>query len=451
MGNRGPCIDLFCGAGGLSCGFKQAGFEVRLGVDLDRTALITFQNNHFGAKVLREDVRTLTGKRLREMVGNHEILGLLGGPPCQGFSLAGKRDPHDVRNQLPYEYARILKEVQPKFFLMENVKGMLSKKQRPHFDTIMELLQQAGFHLHWKLLNAWDYGVAQTRERIFIIGFRQDLKVEFQWPVLDPTRPVLRDVIGDLPDPLTNEAEVPNHHLTKLRTQSMENRLQKAGTGASLYDCRIMDWGKPSATITAHLAKDVDLAHPGSPPNHQGHLFQNVNLNWKYEQANRATDWDKPAKTVTAHYRAAGLHPNHGPVPREQEMILKMVSHANPQGVIPFEILQQVLPARANLIKGRQKIGVWEKPNPTITANMTLFAGAHFHPNTSKPRRFTVRECARIQSFPDFFVFYGSLSAQYRQVGNAVPPRMAYLLAMCIADALQKKKTNKNKAIGKME
>nr|WP_240353625.1 DNA cytosine methyltransferase [Cohnella algarum] len=94
------------------------------------------------------------------------------------------------------------------------------------------------------------------------------------------------------------------------------------------------------------------------------------------------------------------------------------------------------MPTRIRGLKGRQKVGSWQKPNPTITANAGFYAGAHYHPELTRPRRFTVRECARIQSFPDTFVFYGSLSAQYRQVGNAVPPKLAYALARQIARAL---------------
>ncbi|WP_342744481.1 DNA cytosine methyltransferase [Cohnella massiliensis] len=112
-----------------------------------------------------------------------------------------------------------------------------------------------------------------------------------------------------------------------------------------------------------------------------------------------------------------------------------MISQADERGIIPQEALQAVLPSRFKYLKGRQKTGVWHKPNPTITAQAGFYAGAHFHPNVLRPRRFTVRECARIQSFPDSFVFYGSLSAQYRQVGNAVPPQLAYRLARQIARA----------------
>ncbi|HEY0828324.1 MAG TPA: DNA cytosine methyltransferase [Bacilli bacterium] len=437
---RGPCIDLFCGAGGLSCGFVEAGFEIGAGVDVDAAALVTFQKNHSQSIPIRLDVTELTGEKLRSMVGGSAIFGLLGGPPCQGFSVAGKNDPNDIRNQLPYEYARLLKEVQPCFFLMENVKGMLGKKQRVHFDAILELFSGAGYILDWKLLNAWDYGVAQTRERLFIIGFRQDLNVTFHWPEIDPSKPLLKDVIGDLPDPIYQETSLANHFLLNPRPPSMVTRIQNNGKGAALLDCKIQDWNQPSKTITAHLAKDVDLAHPGCPPNHEGHLFDNVREEHTYEQANRKSEWDKPSSTITAHSRSVGLHPNHGPVPKDSEHILQIVSHANADGVIPVDVLRAAMPSRLKGLKGRQKVGSWHKPNPTITATSSFFTGAHYHPNVMNPRRFTVRECARIQSFEDNFVFYGSLSAQYRQVGNAVPPKLAFCLAQSIAAALMNKK-----------
>ncbi|WP_139787256.1 DNA cytosine methyltransferase [Cohnella massiliensis] len=225
----GPCIDLFCGAGGLSCGFAQAGFDIRVGIDVDAAALLTFERNHSNTKAVKADVSQLTGAELRKWTGSDTIFGMIGGPPCQGFSVAGKHDPDDPRNRLPYEYARLLEEVQPCFLLMENVKELLSKKQRVHFDTVLELFAKAGYTLDWKLLNAWHYGVAQTRERVFIVGFRRDLDVSFTWPEADPTRPVLRDAIGDLPDPLSEETEIANHALDNPAPVSMRNRLRNAG------------------------------------------------------------------------------------------------------------------------------------------------------------------------------------------------------------------------------
>jgi DNA (cytosine-5)-methyltransferase 1 len=268
-----------------------------------------------------------------------------------------------------------------------------------------------------------------------MIGIRQDLSLTFQWPEKDSSKPVLRDVIGDLPEPVAADAFLPNHHLLNPRPHYMERKIHKNRTGSSLYGCRVMDWNKPSATIMASLAKNVDLAHPGCPPNHEGHHFHNVREQAGYDLTNRRNDWDQPSYTITAHSRSVGLHPNHGPVPVDPENILKLVSEADANGVIPLNVLEATLPTRVQWLKGRQKVGAWHKPNPTITATTSFFTGAHFHPNVARPRRFTVRECARIQSFEDSFVFYGSLSAQYRQVGNAVPPRLAYALARQIAKA----------------
>jgi len=441
MAMTGVCVDLFCGAGGLSLGFAQAGFAIRLGIDLDRAALLTFSRNHPGAHAVREDVARLTGSKLKALVHADEVLGIIGGPPCQGFSVAGKHNSDDVRNRLPYEYARLLQETQPAFFLMENVKGLLSKKQRPHFEAICALFAEAGYSLHWRVLNAWHYGVAQTRERVFIVGFRHDLSAMFVWPEEDPAHPTLHDAIGDLPDPLQGEFAQQNHALPDPRPISMENRLQNAGKGMAMFDCSVQDWEKPCKTITAHLSKDVDLAHPGLPFNHAGHLFDNVREHSAYAQENRPSAWDRPGYTITAHSRSTGLVPNHGPVPSESQQIQRIVAQADENGVIPPAVLQAEWPARLSELKGRQKKGVWHKPNPTITAQSKFYSGAHYHPDAVRPRRFTVRECARIQSFPDDFVFYGSLSAQYRQVGNAVPPKLAYRLACQIAEALGEGRT----------
>lgn len=412
---------MFCGAGGLSYGFAQAGFDIRLGVDLDAAALLTFERNHPDAKAVRENVAGLTGERLVQMAGGKNVLGIIGGPPCQGFSFAGHHDPNDPRNRLPYEYARLLREVQPVFFLMENVKGLLSKKQRVHFDAILALFSAAGYTLEWRLLNAWDYGIAQTRERVFIIGFRNDVSVTFRWPPLDPARPVLRDAIGDLPDPLIHDGGCLNHALFNPHPLSMQNRLKHAGKGNAMFDCKVQDWEQPCKTVTAHLAKDVDLAHLGVPAHQAPYPF----LPDIGEAANAAH-----TRTVESY-----LH-NHGPLPNESESILALISQADEHGVIPVSALQAVMPTRVPYLKGRQKAGAWHKPNPTVTAIAGFYAGAHYHPDHARPRRFTVREVARIQSFPDSFVFYGSLSAQYRQVGNAVPPKLVHALARQIAKAL---------------
>ena len=164
-------IDLFSGAGGLSCGFEQAGFNILLGTDNNKTALETFKLNHPDSKILLGDISEISTKDILKTIDHQKIDVIIGGPPCQGFSLAGDRDPKDPRNSLFKEYLRIVKEIKPKVFIMENVRGILSMKNdsgQKVIDIILgEFKKLSDYNVEIFQVNSADYGVPQRRKRMF--------------------------------------------------------------------------------------------------------------------------------------------------------------------------------------------------------------------------------------------------------------------------------------------
>ena len=169
-------IDLFCGAGGLSTGLKKSGFRLCLGVDIDEKALKTYKCNLKRTKVLKEDIKKVTGERITELTGinRRDNFLLAGCPPCQGFSSLGKRDANDEKNELVYEYIRIINELEPSFILMENVPGMSTGVGKEIFKNVVKELEE-NYHVEYATLNAADFGVPQIRKRLVLHGIRNDV------------------------------------------------------------------------------------------------------------------------------------------------------------------------------------------------------------------------------------------------------------------------------------
>ena len=169
-------IDLFCGAGGLSTGLKKSGFRLCLGVDIDEKALKTYKCNLKRTKVLKEDIKKVTGEKITELTGinRRDNFLLAGCPPCQGFSSLGKRDANDEKNELVYEYIRIINELEPSFILMENVAGMSTGVGKEIFKNVVKELEE-NYHVEYATLNAADFGVPQIRKRLVLHGIRNDV------------------------------------------------------------------------------------------------------------------------------------------------------------------------------------------------------------------------------------------------------------------------------------
>ena len=212
-------ISLFSGAGGLDLGFEKAGFNISMANEYDKGIWATYEANH-SAPLIKGDIRNI-----KDTDFPNEIDGIIGGPPCQSWSEAGSlRGINDSRGQLFFDYIRILKNKQPKFFLAENVSGMLASRHSEAVKNIIQQFEDCGYNLTLTLVNAADYGVPQDRKRVFYIGFRKDLKIDFKFP--NPTTPnakdklTMKDAIGDLvdtpvpalPKNKTNgDLEIPNH------------------------------------------------------------------------------------------------------------------------------------------------------------------------------------------------------------------------------------------------
>ena len=348
-------VSIFSGGGFLDIGFMQD-FDIVLAYDTDPKAVKAYTDN-IGHHAWCIDVTKTSFKSI-----SGEIDGLIGGPPCQDYSMAGRgAGETGDRGKLVYDYLNKIDELKPKWFLFENVKGLVSKKHIETFNNLLQEFDNLGYAVSWKVLNAWHYGVAQNRERVFIVGIRKDLNVVFEWPELIPEgeRKVLRDAIGDLP-------ALPNNEVKLINEKAIEGYERRYGSNKmGAFSFRVNEWDKPSPTIQGRIFNEGKaFVHP-ELYNHQ--CFNNVGCNPTWEHANRVTDLDKPAPTRTGKDRCDGI----------------------------------------NNIKCQY-------------------------------RRFTVRECMRIQSIPDWYVFDDSISltAQYRIVGNGVPCLLAEKLAGQIVKCL---------------
>lgn len=190
-------LSLFSGCGGLDLGFERAGFAISTANEFDPTIWETYEVNHPNTRLIKGDIRQIQSRDLPD-----DIDGIIGGPPCQSWSEAGAlRGIDDARGKLFYEYIRILESKRPKFFLAENVSGMLANRHKQAVDNIIQTFKDCGYNVSITLVNAKDYGVAQERKRVFYIGFRNDLSIDFKFPkgsTFYSNKLTLRDVIWDL-------------------------------------------------------------------------------------------------------------------------------------------------------------------------------------------------------------------------------------------------------------
>lgn len=288
-------IDLFCGAGGLSAGLKKSGFQICLGVDIDKAALNTYKHNLKNTKILKRDIKQVTGPEITQLTGikKQDNFLLAGCPPCQGFSNLGKRDADDEKNRLVYEYIRIIYELEPTFILMENVPGMSNGIGKMIFKKVVKFLQEL-YYIEYGTLNAADYGVPQTRKRLVLHGIRKDiykiiLSKNNNFPITllpQPTHSQIKkigckkwitvgDSISDLPaigaGEICENSEIKNHIARRLSQTNIE-RLQE-----------IRDNGGNKARISEYLQLEC-------------HKKKNVS----YTDTYGIIDSSKPAPTITS-------------------------------------------------------------------------------------------------------------------------------------------------------
>lgn len=257
-------ISLFSGCGGLDLGFEKAGFEIPVANEFDKKIWDTYKANHPNTKLIESDVRQITKQDISKYIDG-EVVGIIGGPPCQSWSEAGSlRGINDERGQLFFDYIRILKEFKPKFFLAENVSGMLSNRHSDAVQNILKLFDEAGYDVTLTLVNAKNYGVAQERKRVFYIGFRKDLNIKFEFPrgstEDDEKKLTLRDVIWDLQETAV-PARLRNYH----NSESINNNEYFIGDYSTIFMSRnrVKSWDEQGFTVQAS-GRQCQL-HPQAP------------------------------------------------------------------------------------------------------------------------------------------------------------------------------------------
>ncbi|MEQ2775470.1 DNA cytosine methyltransferase [[Clostridium] innocuum] len=253
-------ISLFSGCGGLDLGFEKAGFNIPVANEFDKTIWDTFEANHPKTKLIKGDIRNI-----KESDFPDEVDGIIGGPPCQSWSEAGTlRGIEDDRGKLFFDYIRILKDKQPKFFLAENVSGMLANRHSKAVQNIISMFEECGYDVSITLVNAKDYGVAQERKRVFYIGFRKDLHIDFKFPEGstkdDDKKITLRDIIWDLQD-----TAVPAGEKNHSNPEAINNNEYFTGAYSTIFMSRnrVKSWDEQGYTVQAS-GRQCQL-HPQAP------------------------------------------------------------------------------------------------------------------------------------------------------------------------------------------
>lgn len=380
-------VSLFSGAGGLDLGFKQAGFNILWANDFDKDAVNTYKKN-IGEEIILGDITKISSGDIPD---NPDVV--LGGFPCQGFSIANiKRSMNDQRNFLYKELLRVVKDKKPKIFIGENVKGLLSIHKGQVLEMIKQDFEDLGYRVEYIILNTSDYGVPQNRERIILYGCRLDLNITEKLEIKKiQVYKSVKEVIDFLSDIRLT------HHPIDINKRVIYNHIASTNVHDKFYGrknppnqhdiCDYLKGWRSKAGISTKKIDDIfGYKHTA------GHWFRKDN--------------------------------NSGSIPKPDDWweLKEILGFDNKYDL-------QVTELELKEIKFEQSLRItnWDTPSDTITATQP-----EIHIN--KKRRLSVRECAIIQTFPDDFIFTGSLNSMYRQVGNAVPP----LLAKQIAEVVKK-------------
>jgi len=334
---RYSVVELFAGAGGLALGLEKAGFQSKAVVEIDKWACQTLKKNRPDWNIIEADITKISQEGIKNYLKERDEIDLLsGGYPCQSFSYAGNRQGMaDVRGTLFYDYAEILKELKPKMFFAENVKGLVTHDKGRTLETMIKVFEEAGYVVSYQVLNALHYGVAQKRQRIIIIGIRNDIRAKI-------------DEAFEFPTPHTK-------------------------------------------TLTL---KDILQEVPPSP----------------------CATYNEKKKAVLKHVKPGGCWRD-----------------------LPDDIAREYMKTTYFMGGGRTGIArrlSWDEAGLTVLCSPAQKQTERCHPDELRP--FSIRENARIQSFPDDWVFEGALSQQYKQIGNAVPVNLAKAVGLAIKHYLDK-------------
>lgn len=369
-------VDLFCGAGGMSCGFTKAGYEVAFANDIEPVCINTFKINHpevDSENVLLGDLEDIKKEILNNVTADIDVV--IGGPPCQGFSSANQqRIINDPRNRLYKSFIDVVGDLKPKFFVMENVRGMLKVADQvvEDFKSLSDS-KNVSYDVSYKILNSYHFSVAQSRERLIYIGVRSDLK-----DIISPDlifknlenqkrkKYVLKDAL---------------EYIRPLKAETVKNQTNNYNeiTG------KLVDFNDYNVPNDSYINLINGLSHKPVIYNHKARYCNEINLEIyrRLDQGDDSTD--------------------------EKIKDIMPYSHRN------------------HLFKDKYFKLIEDRPSRTITAHLRMDCHSHIHP--TQVRAITPREAARIQSFPDDYIFMGPYLKTYMQVGNAVPPLMAQAIA----------------------
>ncbi len=322
-------IDLFCGAGGFSTGFSENNFKPLFATDNRQVCTRTFTENHPDATAVCKDVRKVDRKFIKSQIGHDDIDVIVGGPPCQGFSMAGNRIRTDPRNKLVYQYLRLVDEIRPAMFVMENVRGIASMKSGSglFINRVLRKVEKLGYHTKSKILMAADFGVPQKRQRFFLVGYQDG--IDFEFPEETHSQTGLHKKTGGRMEKWV----AVKHSLDPIA--KVEQRL--------FYSQRLIDGFERREKLNRE---------------------RGLGFRWRF------LDPDQPSYTISARYYKDGA-----------EALVKY--------------------------------------------------------SDRRIRRLSPEECARIQTFPENYVFTGSRSEIYNQIGNAVPPGMSEIIGKSVENALK--------------
>jgi len=378
-------IDLFAGVGGFSTGLINAGFKILYANEIDSQIANSYKLNHKDTIVINSDISNFISLLEKENVNlqKTKINLIVGGPPCQGFSMAGKRIRKsntfldDPRNYLFKEYFKVIQKFEPEFFIFENVQGILSMNNGDIFKEILNIFsdnknfENKGYHLQYKVFNASDYGVPQNRKRLILIGSKYEFDIE----------------------------------------NSINNTINKLIN----KDLFLKKWSIYDAISDLHFINESQYCE------NQEYLIKHQSLYQKYLKRN--------SKIINNHT-----------IPHHSEKVLDRIKRLkqgeNWQSLKEKEEIKSVHSGAY----GRMK---WDDISVTITTRFdTPSAGKFIHPVEN--RNITIREAARLQSFPDDLIFYGNKTSICKQIGNAVPPLLAEFLGYLITNIKENDNTRKN-------
>ena len=401
-------IDLFAGAGGLSEGFVQAGFNPIAHVEMDKDACDTLRTracyhylvangqkdvyySYLRGEISRETLyksvpskvvdsvinveisdKTIkdTFKKIKKLAGSKHVDFIIGGPPCQAYSLLGRHDKRmedDPRTRLYLQYGKFLQEFHPYGFVFENVPGLLSAKKGEHFRNLREYFDSLGYSLNYRMLDASDYGVLQTRKRLIIVGWRQEHDLGYPDIPREKADVVINDILGDLPELYAGDVKMVAPYRTPANTYLLTSGIRN----------------EEETLVTQNITRPLNQ--------NDAKIYAYAIQKWNIE-----------------HTRIKN-------------------------NTLPTEIRTQ---NNETSFLDRFKVVDGNGYSHTVIAHLSKDGHYYINPNEKYNRSISMREAARIQSFPDNFYFEGPRSAKFKQIGNAVPPLMAKIIATSILNLL---------------